>query len=246
MVSGRLDNGWTLSDVPSSSEISSIESSSSLSLMSGCIRVQSPQFQGESSPFSLTSKLVFLTPGQPTFNLERRSTRLEQAVTQSQTHCDRPHQPRGQVGIGLVLSSTFAMPLFRRSRSLADISASTPTPQGGLLRRLVNRKDPKTLAATSNAIALSISSAFNDASRSSSDVPRLSSDVCPSSSDVRPLSSDGATGQGGDTSWRTAYAAVRMAIEITEASSDMFPPLKAVAAAISALMKNYDVSTSHP
>ena len=84
--------------------------------------------------------------------------------------------------------------------------------------------DPKALAATSAAIALSISSAFDDASGPSS---------------------DGATDQGKDTGWQTAYAAVRMVIEVTEKSSDMFLPLKAVAGAISALMKNYDVSVSH-
>jgi len=33
-----------------------------------------------------------------------------------------------------------------------------------------------------------------------------------------------------------------MAVEITKESSDMFLPLKAVAGALSALMKNYDVS----
>ena len=113
---------------------------------------------------------------------------------------------------------------FRKSKPLADISASTPTSRGELVRKLMNRKDPKALAATSAAIALSISSAFDDASGPSS---------------------DGATDQGKDTGWQTAYAAVRMVIEVTEKSSDMFLPLKAVAGAISALMKNYDVSVYH-
>ena len=108
---------------------------------------------------------------------------------------------------------------FRRSKSLADISASRTE----LVRRLMNRKDPKALAATSTAIALSISSAFNDAG---------------------DPSSDSATGQGGDTGRQTAYAAVRMAVEIAEKSSDMFLPLKAAVGAVSALMKNYDVSAS--
>ena len=88
----------------------------------------------------------------------------------------------------------------------------------------MGRKDPKALVAASTAIALSISSAFKDAGGPSS---------------------DGATGQGRDMGWQTAYAAVRMAIEVAEKSSDMFLPLKAVAGAISALMKNYDVSISY-
>lgn len=41
-----------------------------------------------------------------------------------------------------------------------------------------------------------------------------------------------------------AYGAARMAVEIAKDSSDMFPPLKAVAAAVSVLIKHYDVSVS--
>ena len=41
--------------------------------------------------------------------------------------------------------------------------------------------------------------------------------------------------------WRTAYTAARMAVEIAKESSDMFLPLKAVAGALSVLIKNYDV-----
>jgi hypothetical protein len=44
--------------------------------------------------------------------------------------------------------------------------------------------------------------------------------------------------------WRAAYAAVRMAVEVTKESSDLFPPLKAVVGAMSVLMKNYDVGVS--
>ena len=39
-----------------------------------------------------------------------------------------------------------------------------------------------------------------------------------------------------------AYGAARVAIETAKESSDMFPPLKAVAGAVSVLIKNYDVS----
>ena len=44
--------------------------------------------------------------------------------------------------------------------------------------------------------------------------------------------------------WKTAYSAVRMAVEVTKESSDLFLPLKAVVGAVSILMKNYDVSAS--
>jgi hypothetical protein len=46
-----------------------------------------------------------------------------------------------------------------------------------------------------------------------------------------------------ESSWKTAYAAARMAVEIANASSDMFLPLKAVVGALSVLLKNYDVGT---
>jgi len=86
------------------------------------------------------------------------------------------------------------------------------------------------LVATSTAIALSIGSAFPD---------------------TRDASSSGATVQGRDTGWQTAYDAIRMAVETIKESSDMFLPLKAVVGAISVLMKNHDVSiscfrTEHP
>ena len=42
--------------------------------------------------------------------------------------------------------------------------------------------------------------------------------------------------------FRSAYEAAKIAIEIANASSDMFLPLKAVVGALSVLIKNYDVS----
>ena len=41
--------------------------------------------------------------------------------------------------------------------------------------------------------------------------------------------------------WGTAYEAVKMAIDIANASTDMFLPLKAVVGALSVLIRNYDV-----
>ena len=80
------------------------------------------------------------------------------------------------------------------------------------------------LAVSSTALALSVGSTFHD---------------------THDTSSDGATVRGGDTGWETAYAAVRMAVEITKESSDLCLPLKAVVGVMSALMKNYDVSSSY-
>lgn len=44
--------------------------------------------------------------------------------------------------------------------------------------------------------------------------------------------------------WQATYGAARVAVELAKESSDMFLPLKAVAGAISALIKIYDVSVS--
>ena len=122
---------------------------------------------------------------------------------------------------GLISPSIFVMPRFLKSKSSADIS--TPTPPAKLVKDLVSRKDSRALAATSSAIALSLGSALYD---------------------IRETSGDGAAVRDKDTDWQTAYGAARMAVEIAKESSDMFPPLKAVVGAMSALIKNYDVSAS--
>lgn len=96
---------------------------------------------------------------------------------------------------------------------------STPAPVE-LVQNLTSKRDPKALAASSVAIALSIGSAFPDSHDASDD-----QDVVP----------------GRDTAWRTAYGAARMAVEIAKESTDMFPLLKAVAGAMFVLIKNYDV-----
>jgi len=120
--------------------------------------------------------------------------------------------------IELALSSTLIMPRLGKSKSPA-----TPTPPGELARRLKSlpQGDSKALAASSTAIALSIASPFYD---------------------IHDAHSDGDTVQGKDTTWQTAYDTARMTVEITKESSDMLLPLKAVAGAISVLIKNYDVS----
>ena len=107
----------------------------------------------------------------------------------------------------------------RKSKAPADTPASTPTSP----EKLVKKRDPRALATLSAGIALSIGSASND---------------------TRGTSSDGTTVPGTGAVLQTTYAAVRMAVEITKESSDLCPPLKAVVGAMSALMKNYDVSVS--
>ena len=112
------------------------------------------------------------------------------------------------------------MPLFRKSKSPG---VSTPRSSGELAQRLTSlpRGDPRALAASSTAIALSITSPFYD---------------------TGDASGNGADVRGSGAGWQTAYGTVRMAIEIAKETSDMFLPLKAVVGAVSALMKNYDVS----
>ena len=75
------------------------------------------------------------------------------------------------------------------------------------------------LAALSTSIATAIGSSSQGPSDSSADQPETSK----------------------GSHWRTAYVTARMAVEIAKESGDMFPPLKAVAGAVSVLIKNYDV-----
>ena len=82
-------------------------------------------------------------------------------------------------------------------------------------------KDRRALAASSSAIAISIAS--------------------PSSGPIDTTLND--SGSSKESVWKTAYGAARMAVEIANASSDMFLPLKAVVGALSVLMKNYDVGS---
>ena len=99
----------------------------------------------------------------------------------------------------------------------------TPRPPAKLVRGLASRRDPRALAVTSTAIALSLGIAIHS---------------------IDGASSNGATIRGKDTGWQTAYGAARVAVEIANESADMFPPLKAVVSAISTLIKDYDVSAS--
>ena len=116
-------------------------------------------------------------------------------------------------------STILTMPRFHKPR----LSATSPSSPVELVQKFTSKEDFRALAASSTAVALSISSAF---------------------SDTHDTSSDGATIQGRDTVWQTAYGTAKMAVEIVNESSDMFLPLKAVVGAVSVLIRNYDVSES--
>ena len=108
------------------------------------------------------------------------------------------------------------MSFLRKSKRPA---VSTPTP-ADLVPNLTSNRKPEALAASSIAIALSISSAF---------------------SDIQDASTDGGVIPGGDSAWKAVYGAARMAVETAKESSDMLLPLKAVVGAMSVLINNYDV-----
>ena len=125
-------------------------------------------------------------------------------------------QPASAI-FGLVETSTIVMHTLRKLKTTVNTPAPAPASPAELVQNLTSRRDSKALAATSSAIALSISSAFRDPSSTSGDGP---------------------------THWRAACATIRMAVEITKESSDLCLPLKAVVGAIFVLIKNYDVSVS--
>ena len=105
---------------------------------------------------------------------------------------------------------------------------STPTPPAEYIKKELatffpRAKDRRALAASSSAIALSIVSASCNPSDVASDEP----------------------GSSKESVWKTAYGIAKIAVETAKESSDMCLPLKAVTGALSVLIKNYDVSSSH-
>ena len=116
----------------------------------------------------------------------------------------------------------------KRSSSAATPTSSRPsTPTSPVLEYIkqelitshLRAKDLRALAASSSAIALSIASPSYDPTDNAANEP----------------------GSSKESVWKTAYGTARMAVEIANASSDMFLPLKAVVGALSVLIKNYDV-----
>ena len=104
-------------------------------------------------------------------------------------------------------------------------TVSTPISPEELAQKFksLSRNNPRALAASSTAIALSIAS---------------------TSYNTQGVSNDNVAVQGEDSGWQTAYSMARMAVDIAKESSDMFLPLKAVAGALSVLIKNFDVGLS--
>jgi len=118
---------------------------------------------------------------------------------------------------------------FRRKPPSQPISTNSrpPTPtlpiefiKKELVTNHFKTKNPRALGASSTAIALSIGYPSYDSPDSGSNEP----------------------GSSKESGWRAAYGAARMAVEIAKESSDMFLPLKAVAGALTVLIKNYDVN----
>ena len=80
-------------------------------------------------------------------------------------------------------------------------------------------KDQRALVVSSSAVALAIASPPCQPVDNALDEP----------------------GSSKESVWRAAYGVARIAVDIAKDCSDMLPPLKAVMAALSVLIKNYDV-----
>jgi hypothetical protein len=132
------------------------------------------------------------------------------------------------------LALTVTMRHFGRKRSSSDaVPMNSPAPTAPtspidwhIKRELATlhprAKDQRALAASSSAVALSIG--------------------FPSCGHLDSASNE--PGPSGESGWKTAYGAARIAVEVAKESSDMFLPLKAVLGALSVLIKNHDVG--HP
>ena len=116
----------------------------------------------------------------------------------------------------------------KSSPSATPTNSPPPTPTSPVVEHIKRElaafyprtKDRRALAASSSAIALAIASPSCDPTDNARDQPGSSEELV----------------------WKTAYGTAKMAVEIANASSDMFLPLKAVVGALSVLIKNYDVS----
>ena len=128
-------------------------------------------------------------------------------------------------GLARVVAFASTMHRFRKKPSPSATPTNSPPPTSTpLIAKHIKQelatsrprsKDGRTLAASSNAIA----SPSRDPTDNTPDKP----------------------GSTTESVWKTAYGVARMAVEIANASSDMFLPLKAVVGALSVLIKNYDV-----
>ena len=99
-----------------------------------------------------------------------------------------------------------------------------PPPTVGPVNQALTTIDPQAkglgmLIASAGTIASSIASPPSDPTDTASDEP----------------------GSSKESRWRMAYNAAKIAIDVANASSDMFLPLKAVVGALSVFIMNYDV-----
>ena len=125
---------------------------------------------------------------------------------------------------------TSIMRHFRKKSSSTPSNSppSTPIPPmvGHIKQELATfhprAKDRRALAASSSAVALAIASPLCDPTCKPSNEP----------------------GSSKESVWKAAYGGAKFAVEVANASSDMFPPLKAVVGALSIFIQNYDVSRS--
>ena len=122
------------------------------------------------------------------------------------------------------------MPRFRKKHSSSTRPTHNPPPastpqivtepiEQDLTTTNPQVEDRKALAASTSATPLPIASPPGDSADTTLDEP----------------------GSSKESHWGTAYEAAKIAIDIANASSDMFLPLKAVVGALSVLIKNYDV-----
>ena len=138
--------------------------------------------------------------------------------------CANPHNHPNSGRDIFVLASTMRR-LGRKSSSSAKPTNNTPrTPTPPITEHTgqesATARDRRAPEASSGATSLSIASPSCDLG-----------DTTPNEG-----------GSSKESRWRTAYAAARMAVDIANASSDLFLPLKAVVGALSVLIKNYDAS----
>ena len=127
---------------------------------------------------------------------------------------------RGQIDSSAILPSALIMlPRFRKSKPPTTENPLSPAE----VQKLTSKKKLELAAGSSTAAVLSVDDAL---------------------SDISDMPSGGATGQGLDAVWKTAYGGAKIAIETIKESFDLCPALKAVTGALSVLIKNCDVSKS--
>ena len=120
-------------------------------------------------------------------------------------------------------------PFRKKPSSATPTNSPPPTPKPPIVEYIKQElatfyprtKDPRALVASSSALALTIASTSRDPADTAPNEP----------------------GSSKESVWKAAYGMARMSVEIANASSDMFLPLKAVVGALSVLINNYDAGS---